>query len=145
MEEWVYAGDGNSRSGIEDSEGGPAMTTKETLQKYFDAIHKGGWESYIADDFVFVNSNLDNAVRGKSAYIEGAGRFFRATTSVEIRRLIIEKDTACVVARYHIRSPKGLTGVCDVAEILTVEKDKIDSSAIFFDTKVLAEFIAKTD
>ncbi len=121
------------------------MTTKETLQKYFDAIHKGGWESYIADDFVFVNSNLDNAVKGKSAYIEGAGRFFRATTSVEIRRLIIEKNTACVVARYLVRSPKGLTGVCDVAEILTVEKGKINSSAIFFDTKALAEFNAKTD
>jgi hypothetical protein len=36
------------------------MTTKETIEKYFDATHKGAWQSFIAEDFVFVNSNLDN-------------------------------------------------------------------------------------
>ena len=119
------------------------MTTKELIEKYFAAIHKGGWEAYIADDFVFVNSNLDNVARGKAAYIEGAGRFFRATTSVEIRQMIIEGDTACVLARYQLRSPKGNTGVSDVAEILTVKEDKLASSTIFFDTKAFADFMAK--
>jgi ketosteroid isomerase-like protein len=117
------------------------MTTKESIQNYFAAIHQGGWEFYVADDFTFVNSNLDKVGRGKAAYIEGAGRFFRATTSVEIRRLVIEGYAACVIARYQLRSPKGNTGVCDVAEILTVKDGKINSSAIFFDTKAFQDFL----
>ncbi len=118
------------------------MDTRETAEKYYDAIHKGGWESFIADDFVFVNSNLDNIVHGKAEYVDRAGRFFRVTTSVEIRRMIIQGETACVLARYQLRSPKGNRGVCDVAEILTVRGDQLSSIAIFFDTKAFAEFIA---
>ncbi len=113
------------------------MDTKETISRYFAAIHAGGWESYISDDFVFVNSNLDRKAHGKGAYIEGAGRFFRNTTGVEIRRMLIEGDEVAVVARYNVRSPKGATGVCDTAEFLTVSDGRLTSSVIFFDTKDL--------
>ena len=51
-------------------------STDETVRKYFAAIHGGGWESLIAEDFVFINSNFDNVARGKAAYVTGAGRFF---------------------------------------------------------------------
>lgn len=119
------------------------MAEKEVIQRYFAAIHNGGWESYIADDFRFVNSNVDKVVHGKAAYLEGAGRFFRTTTAVAIRELIIEKDKVAVIARYQLRSPKGNSGVCDVAEILTLRGDKINSSAIFFDTKAFADFVAQ--
>src|SRR4029079_1303586 len=118
------------------------MTIKETLQNYFKAIHEGGWENFISDDFIFVNSNLDKVAHGKPAYIEGAGRFFRATTSAEIRKLIIEGDTACALVRYQLHSPKGNSGVCDVAEILTLKDGKINSSAIFFDTKAFQDFMS---
>jgi len=119
------------------------MSTKEIVQSYFAAIHKGGWESYIADDFTFVSSNLDKAARGKAPYIEGAGRFFRLTTSVEVRQLIVDGNTACAVARYRLRSPKGNVGVCDVAQILTVSDGKLNSSKIFFDTKAFDDFVSQ--
>jgi ketosteroid isomerase-like protein len=119
------------------------MPIKGIIEKYFDAIHKGGWESYISDDVVFMNSSLDKAALGKTAYLEAAGRFFKNTTSVEIRQMLIENEKVAVIARYHIRSPKGSAGVCDVAEFLTVKGDKLMSSAIFFDTKALAEFMAQ--
>ncbi|MCL4507241.1 MAG: nuclear transport factor 2 family protein [Chloroflexi bacterium] len=119
------------------------MTTKELIEKYFAAIHTGGWETYVADDFIFISSNLDKIARGKAAYVDGAGRFFSATTSVEMRQMIIEGDKVCVLARYQLRSPKGNTGVCDVAEILTVKGAKLASSAIFFDTKAFADFTAQ--
>jgi ketosteroid isomerase-like protein len=119
------------------------LSTKETIENYFTAVHKGGWESYIADDFVFINSNLDKVAHSKAAYIEGAGRFFMATTSVELRQLIIDGDKASVIASYRLRSPKGNTGVCDVAEILTVKDGKINSSAIFFDTKAFQDIMAQ--
>lgn len=117
--------------------------TKDILKNYFDSIHKGGWESYISDDFVFINSNFDKIAHGKSAYLEAAGRFFSVTTSVEIRRLIIDGNSACAVARYQLRSPKGNKGVCDVAEILTVMNGKLNSSAIFFDTAAFQAFMAQ--
>lgn len=116
---------------------------KELIQNYFAAIHKGGWESYIADDFTFANSNLDKVVHGKPMYVEGAGRFFKATTSVDIKKLLIDGDAVCVIARYALRSPKGKTGICDVAETLTVKDNKINSSTIFFDTKAFEEFMAQ--
>ncbi len=119
------------------------MSTDETIRRYFTSIHTGGWESYVADDFIFVNSNLDKVERGKAAYVEAAGRFFRATTSVEIRKTITAGDDICVLARYELRSPKGKTGVSDVAEIMTVKDGKISSSAIFFDTKAFQEFMAQ--
>lgn len=119
------------------------MSTKSVIEQYFKAIHGGGWEAFITDDFVFTNSNFDNVARGKAAYVEGAGRFFRATTSVAIRQLVIEGDTACALVRYQLRSPKGNTGVGDVAEILTVRGEKLSSSAIFFDTRAFDAFMAK--
>ena len=42
-----------------------------------------------------------------------------------------------------MRSPKGNPGICDVAEILTVNDDKIESSKIFFDTKAFQDFVAQ--
>ena len=119
------------------------MSTKELLLTYFEAIHKGGWEDLVAEDFVFVNSNLDRIGHGKAAYIDGAGRFFRNTTAVEVRSLLIEGDRAAVLARYVTRSPRGHVGVCDVAEFLATDGHKLTSSAIFFDTKALADFMAQ--
>jgi len=119
------------------------MAPKELIEKYFKAIHQGGWESFVADDFTFSNGNLDNVVRGKAAYLEGAGRFFRTTTAVDVRQTLIQGPHVATLARYSIRSPKGHTGVCDVAEFLTVVGDKLTASTIMFDTEALAKFMAQ--
>jgi hypothetical protein len=117
------------------------MATQDTLQKYFKAIHGGGWEDYVAEDFTFINSNLDNVLHGKQAYVEGAGRFFRGTTDAEIKQLFIEGNRAAVLARYTLRSPKGNVGHCDVAEFLVFENDKLTESTIIFDLKAFNEFM----
>jgi ketosteroid isomerase-like protein len=119
------------------------MTTKELIEQYFSAIHDGSWEAYVADEFIFVNNNLDKVSHGKAAYLQGAGRFFKMTTGVDVRRMVIDGDNVAVIARYTLRSPKGASGVCDVAELLTVKGGKLTSSAIFFDAKALAEFMAQ--
>lgn len=119
------------------------MNTEELIENYFKAIHQGGWESYIADDFTFVNLNLDRVAHGKQAYLEGAGKFFKTTTDVEVREMVDKGDKIAVIARYTTRNPKGDIGVCDVAEFLTVDKNKLTSSAIFFDSKSLFEFMTQ--
>ncbi len=120
------------------------MATKELIEQYFKAIHGGDWQSYISDDFTFTNGNLDKVAHGKAAYVEGAGRFFGTTTAVDIRHMIIQDRDAAVLARYDVRSPKGHTGVCDVAEFLTVDGDQLTASTIIFDVQGLAQFMAQS-
>lgn len=117
------------------------MTTQETLQRYFNSIHAGGWEEYVADDFTFTNNNLDNVSHGKQAYIDGAGRFFGNTTAAEIKEQLINGDKAAILARYTLRSPKGDTSYCDVAEFLTFANGKLTASTIIFDLKAFTEFM----
>lgn len=119
------------------------MTTQETLERYFAAIHTGGWEAFVAEEFTFINNSLDRAAHGKAAYLEGAGRFFRSSTEVELRQVLIDGNCAAVLARYHLRSPQGSTGTCDVAEFLTFSGGALTASAIFFDTRALTEFMAR--
>lgn len=119
------------------------MTTQETLERYFAAIHTGGWEAFVAEAFTFVNNSLDRVAHGKAAYLEGAGRFFRGSTAVELRQVLIDGNRAAVLARYHLRSPQGSSGTCDVAEFLTFADGLLTASAIFFDTKALTEFMTR--
>lgn len=118
------------------------MTTVDTIKAYMQAIHGGGWEDFVAEDFTFVVNTFDRSLPGKAAYLKGAGDFFRTTTSVESIDLIVDGSRVALTARYGIRSPKGETGFCDVAEFIEVKDDKLVASSIFFDTKALGEFMA---
>jgi len=118
-----------------------ALFTKEILQKYFDGINKGEWESLIADDIVFTNGG--NRFTGKDAYVEALGRFLQVAKSVEVKQLIVEGNHACAVASYALQSPTGKTGICEVAEVLFIRGGKIASSSIYFDTEAFREFMAR--
>ncbi len=118
------------------------METRETIEKYFVAIHAGGWEGFIAEDFIYANSFLDRVLKGKAAYVEAGSRFFSSTTSVELKQAIIEGDKVAVVARYMVKSLQGKTQEFDVAEFLTVKNGMLTSSAIFFDSMGLADFLS---
>ncbi len=79
---------------------------------------------------------------GKADYIEAASRFFSTTSSVELKRIVIDGDNVVVVARYTVTAPHGQTQKFDVAEFLTVKGGMLASSAIFFDSLSLADFMA---
>lgn len=76
-------------------------------------------------------------------YVEALGRFLRVAKSVEVKKLIVEGNDACVIASYALKSPKGNSAACVVAEILFVRGGKIASSSIFFDTAAFREFMEK--
>jgi hypothetical protein len=117
------------------------MSTKEVAENYIAAIHNGGWESYLAEDMVFVSNNLDRVHYGRRAYSEAAGRFFNSTTGCEIRQLVTEGDKAALIVRYFVKSPKGALGGLDVAEFLRIQDNKLVSSTIFFDNEEFGEFM----
>lgn len=116
------------------------MTIEQTLEEYFSAIHGGDWQQFIADGMTYGFNSYDQP-QGRNGYLEGAGNFFRATTGVEIKQKVINGSHAALIARYNVRSPKGTTGTCDVAEFLTIKDGKLTASSIFFDTKAFGELM----
>ncbi len=86
------------------------MTTEQTLNAYFSAIHDGDWQQFIADEMTYGFNSYDQP-QDKKGYLEGAGNFFRATTSVKIMQKIIDGDRVALIARYTVRSPKKVQSV----------------------------------
>jgi ketosteroid isomerase-like protein len=111
------------------------MTTRETIQRYFNELTaKGDWESLLADDLAFTSfTSPPRHVAGKAAYLESTKRFFSMITSLEVRDLIIDGPKACALTRYQLESPAGRFQ-SDVAELFTVTDGKIGSLSIYFDT-----------
>lgn len=110
--------------------------TRKTIRDYFDALAKGGnWQAFLADGMRFAShATPSKEVAGKETYIESTKGFYSMIRSLEVKNLIVDGDRACAVTRYWLEPPKGEPFTCDVAELFSVEGDKIDSFDIYFDS-----------
>ncbi len=107
------------------------------LDTYYKGFaQKQGWESVIADDFIFTGGDMTKSspVTGKAAYIDVIARFSRAFDTMRVKEMIVEGDMASVIGNYDFVFPNGTRINGDVAEIWKVESGKLKSLAIFFDT-----------
>jgi len=122
-------------SDIRRHKGETNMTTKETINGYFNALkNKSGWDSFLGDNITFTSfTSPVKQVSGKAAYIEATKRFYSTVVSMELRELIVEGDKACALTRYELRGPTGQF-TSDVSEIFTVTNGKIQSFGIYFDS-----------
>jgi ketosteroid isomerase-like protein len=111
------------------------MTTKDTIQDYFDSLkQKRGWELFLSDNMNFTSfTSPVKQITGKAAYLEATKRFYSMITSVEVKDLLIEGDKACALTHYELQPPKGEPFGSDVAEIFRVRDGKIESFDIYFD------------
>ena len=112
------------------------MSTRETVQSYFDALQQqAGWEAFLAEGMTFTShTSPPKQVEGKAAYLEATRRFYSMIASVEVRELLVDGVQACVLTSYQLRPPVGAPFTSDVAEIFTVKANKINGLAIYFDT-----------
>jgi ketosteroid isomerase-like protein len=113
------------------------MTTKQTLELFFDAVmQKTDWESFLADNLVFISATSPvKQVNGKAAALTGLRRFYSMVSRLDVREIIVEGEQACALTRYTLKPPAGGANfTSDVAEIFTVRNDRITSFAIYFDT-----------
>ena len=113
------------------------MTTKELLETYYKGFaQKGNWALVLSDDFKFTGGDMTKTtpVVGKAAYIEVIKRFSQLFTSMRIKQMILEHDSACVIGNYDYVFPNGKRINADVAEVWKVKDGKLDSLTIFFDT-----------
>ena len=119
-----------------------SLSTKEIINKYYDAINeKGDWQSVIAEDITFTSPG--QITHSKKEYVEATNRFLQVVTSLKINEFIVEDNKACITVEYNLQSASGKTTTCEVAEVLMVKDDKINSSCIFFDTAAFRSFIAQ--
>ena len=117
-------------------------STKEIITIYYDKIsQKGDWQSIIGDDITF--TSVGKITTTKKAYVEATTRFLQVVKSLKINEFIVEGNKACITVEYQLQSPKGNTASCEVAEVLMVKDDKINSSCIFFDTESFRKFMVQ--
>lgn len=112
------------------------MTTKETIQGYFNSLkQRQGWESFLSDEMTFTSfTSPVKQLKGKEAYLAATKRFYSTFASVQLRDLMIDGEKACALTRYELQPPNGDRFISDVAELFAVKNGKIDSFAIYFDT-----------
>jgi len=119
-----------------------SISTKEIIEKYYEAINqKGDWQTAIAEDITFTGPG--QITHSKKEYVEATNRFLQVVKSLKINEFIVEDNKACITVEYNLQSPKGNTTSCEVAEVLMVQGDKINSSCIFFDTAAFRSFMAQ--
>jgi ketosteroid isomerase-like protein len=112
------------------------MTTRDTIQRYFESLReKSGWEGFLSDDVAFSSFvNPIKHVTGKAEYLEATKRFFSMIKAVELMSILVDGEKACAVTRYELQAPNGSTFESRVAELFEVRDGKIISLSIYFDS-----------
>jgi len=114
---------------------------KELLEMYYKGFaEKANWENVIADDFQYVGGDMTKTepIIGKQAYIEVIKRFSQMFTTMRVKEMIVQSDTACVIGNYDFKFPNGKELNGNVAELWTAKNHKLQSLTIYFDTLTFA-------
>src|SRR5436190_23744604 len=113
------------------------MTTRDTIQAYFDALmEKKDWKSFLAENMAFASFGTPaKQLVGRDAYVESTKRFYSIIQRLEVRDILVDGDRACVLTRYDLQPPGGAAAFeSNVAEIFAVQNGKITSLSIYFDS-----------
>lgn len=113
------------------------MTTRETMDRFFDALaRREGWETFLADDVTFTSyTSPVKRVPGRTGTLQAVSRFYSIADRMELRQLLVDGDRVCALTRYHVRPANGASAFdSDVAELFTVRDGRITDFAIYFDT-----------
>lgn len=122
------------------------MKTKEILDVYYKGFaQKSGYESVLSENFKFIGGDMTKTtpIVGKQANIELFRRFSTLFTSMRVKEMYIDGDSACVRANYDYVFQKGDKVNGDVAEFWKIKDDKLESLTIFFDTLTFQQLTQK--
>lgn len=105
---------------------------KELLEIYYNGFaKKSGWETVLADDFVFVMNDGEPLI-GKKAYIQMCEKFSKTYQTMRVSQTIIEGNNAFVLGNYDWILPNGQIQSGNVAEIWNAENGLLKSLKIYF-------------
>ena len=118
------------------------MDTRTLAESYFNAVNKGGWEDFVAENFNYGMCDSQEIRQGRDVYLQGAGQFYALSQYLEVKKLFVEGREVAALNRYRLQSPHGKKLELDVAEFLKFdESDKLIASTIYFDTHRFQEFM----
>ncbi|HJQ19818.1 MAG TPA: nuclear transport factor 2 family protein [Gemmatimonadaceae bacterium] len=112
------------------------MTTRETIERYFDTLsRRGALDALLADDVVFERlTNPPNRVEGRSAFLAATGRFYGSVATFDVRDVVVDDDRASTLTRYAVRTPTASEPFESyVAEFFVVRDGAIVKLSICFD------------
>ena len=119
------------------------MTITELIKIYYASLNKkdDAWQELWAKDASFQDASKTLDASGRDAVIASFTPFLKGVISVSIKQLLVEDNTACVIASYVYGNQKGEKMDQDVAEIWEVSEDKLKKLVIYFDLTAYRSFM----
>ena len=118
-------------------------TTEKIVEGFFEAMYtKNGWEELVSDEVSF-EGPFTPLLKGKEAFIEVSNQFLQNLHHAEVRSMIVEGDTACVLTSYQLGHPDKAILNLNACEIIQVKEGKVDAMEIYFDSQKLSSFMEK--
>ena len=117
-------------------------TTKDVIMEYFSAFNKNkGWDGIVTSEVSITSPT--GTIKGKEGFVEMTNQFRQLVTSAKVRSIISDEEQASALTMYELELPTGDKLALNVAEIIRVKGQKIDSFEIYFDTAQFNEFMSK--
>jgi ketosteroid isomerase-like protein len=112
------------------------MTTRDTVQGYFDSLkQKGAWEAFLDDEMLFTSFTTPiRRITGKDAYLEATKGFYSIIKGLETKGIVVEGERACALTRYDLQLPGGPVFESHIAEVFEVRDGKIKLLDSYFDS-----------
>lgn len=121
------------------------MNTKDVINKYYDSVNAGDWDTWLTlfDDNVVLDEQL-------AGHIEGIGILQGAIDGIERgyskfqnypNQIVIDGNEACVVSHISAANAQGVPIEANVANYFRLKNGKITYMANFHDTRPFDPFV----
>lgn len=121
------------------------MNTKDVINKYYDSVNAGDWDTWLTlfDDNVVLDEQL-------AGHIEGIGILRGAINGIERgyskfqnypNQIVIDGNEACVVSHISAANAQGVPIEANVANYFRLKNGKITYMANFHDTRPFDPFV----
>ena len=105
------------------------MTTREIIEKYFECINSGDWETWVTlfDDHVVMDEALSGHTKGVQAVKDSADGIKREFSKFEnhIKEIVVEGNKGMVVCRIEAVTAGGVSLESTGANYYQIEGGKI--------------------
>ena len=113
------------------------LTTKEVIEKYFECINSGNWETWLTlfDDHVVVDDALSGHMEGIQAMKDAADGIEKVFSKFEnhIQEIVVEGNKGMVVCRIEAVTAGGVSLESTGANYYEIEGGKIVHMVSFHD------------
>ena len=121
------------------------MPTKEIVNKYYETVNKGDWESWLTlfADNIVIDEQLAGHVEGIAVLrgaIDGMKRGYSKFLN-QPKHIVVQGAEACVISHISAANASGVPIEANVANYFRLEGDKIVYMANFHDTVPFAPFV----